>query len=62
MPRWPCSTALAGGSSVAEAADSLGLSEPAIEGTVANALERLHRHARTEAMAYAVDEQVFEGG
>lgn len=54
--------ALAGGSTVAEAADSLGMSGPAVEGTVANTLERLHRHARTEAMAYAVDEQVFEGG
>jgi DNA-binding NarL/FixJ family response regulator len=54
--------ALAGGSSVTEVAEALGMSEPAVEGTVADALERLHRHARTEAMAYAVDEQVFEGG
>jgi DNA-binding NarL/FixJ family response regulator len=54
--------ALAGGLSVAEAAESQGLSQPGVEGTVANALERLHRHGRTEAMAYAVDEQVFEGG
>ena len=54
--------ALAGGMTVAEAADSLGMTQAAVDGTLANALERLHRHARSEAMAYAVDEQVFEGG
>jgi DNA-binding NarL/FixJ family response regulator len=54
--------ALAGGMTVAEAAGSLGLSEATVEGAVANAVERLHRYARTEALAYAVDEQVFEGG
>ncbi len=54
--------ALADGMSAAEAAESLGITEPVVEGTLANALELLHRHARSEAMAYAVDEQVFEGG
>jgi DNA-binding NarL/FixJ family response regulator len=47
---------------VGEAATSLGLSEAAVEGVVASALERLHRYSRTEAMAYAVEEKVFEGG
>jgi DNA-binding NarL/FixJ family response regulator len=54
--------ALAGGAEVSEAAASLGLSEGAVEGVVASALERLHRYARTEAMAYAVEEKAFEGG
>ena len=54
--------ALAGGMTAAEAAGELGVPEATVEGAVANALERLHRHARTEAMAFAVDEQVFEGG
>jgi len=47
---------------VGEVAASLGLSDAAVEGVVASALERLHRSSRTEAMAYAVEEKVFEGG
>jgi len=53
--------ALAGGATVAEAATALGLPEDAVDGVVATSLERLHRYSRTETMAYAVDEQVFEG-
>ena len=54
--------ALVEGGSVSGAATSLGLSEDAVEGVVASALERLQRHSRTEAMAYAADQKVSEGG
>ncbi len=54
--------ALAAGRTPAEAASDLGMAESAVSGVVASALARLHRHSRTEAMAYAVDEQVFEQG
>jgi DNA-binding NarL/FixJ family response regulator len=53
---------LASGGDPAGVAADLGLSEAAVHGAVASALERLHRHSRTEAMAYALDERVFEQG
>ncbi len=47
--------ARAGGETSAQVAEREGLDVAAVDGAVANALTLLHRHARTEAMAYAVD-------
>ncbi len=46
--------ALAGGQSMADAAQARHLEVASVQGAVANALALLHRHARTEAMAYSV--------
>jgi DNA-binding NarL/FixJ family response regulator len=54
--------ALGDGAEPAAVAASLGMSEDAVMAGVATALERLHRHSRSEAMAYALDERVFEQG
>ena len=44
-----------GATTVAQVAADLGVDPSAtVEGALANALALLHRHARTEAMAYAV--------
>jgi DNA-binding NarL/FixJ family response regulator len=53
---------LAQGAEPAEVAARLGMSESSVHSAVATALERLHRHSRSEAMAYALDERVFEEG
>ena len=45
---------LAGGQTMAEAARARDVEEASVRGAVANALALLHRHARTEAMAYSV--------
>ena len=46
--------ALAEGPSTSEVAQARGLDEAVVEGALADALALLHRHARTEAMAYSV--------
>jgi two-component system response regulator DesR len=55
----PVLTALGGGETAASVGASTGIGESGVEGLVSSALERLHRHTRTDAMAFAVDEQAF---
>lgn len=53
---------LAGGADAASVASALGVDVGVVENLVADAVARLHRFGRTEALAYAVGERLFDAG
>jgi len=53
---------LAGGTDAASVAAALGVDVGVVENLVADAVARLHRFGRTEALAYAVGERLFDAG
>ena len=55
-------TQLAAGTEIAAVAAATGLSVGSIENLTADAVARLYRFGRTEALAYAVGERLFDAG
>ncbi len=53
-------TTLAKGQPYAVVVEELGLGDHTVRNLAANAVEKLHRYARTEAVAYAVGERLFQ--
>jgi len=53
-------TTLSKGQPYAVVVEELGLGDHTVRNLAANAVEKLHRYARTEAVAYAVGERLFQ--